>query len=392
MVSNSFNRQSAVSIKRIKVGITQGDINGIGPEVVLKALADSRMSELCTPIVYGSIKVLEYYIAKLEITDIAPVVVAAAVDAADGRINVVDVPVNGDLNAVLTPGNANAGAGTAAFDALECAVADLRAGNIDVLVTAPICKDTIQSATFHFPGHTEYLQASLANDGEQALMTMCTADGLRVALVTAHMPLADVAGNLSVELILEKLRIFNRSLQRDFCVEAPRIAVLSLNPHAGENGLLGSEERTIIAPALEEARREKILAFGPYAADGFFGSDAFCRFDGVLAMYHDQGLTPFKTLAMEQGVNFTAGLPLVRTSPDHGTGFDIAGRGVASPDSMRQAIYMAIDICRNRRFHDRARVNPLRSQVKERPERRSYGGQPRREPDAADLASEQSNQ
>ncbi|MDE7396092.1 MAG: 4-hydroxythreonine-4-phosphate dehydrogenase PdxA [Muribaculum sp.] len=377
-----------MSSKKIKVGITLGDINGIGPEVVLKALSDSRMAELCTPVIYGPVKVAEYFRKQLELPDLTIGTVTSASEAADGHVSIVDV-ADGDVLAVLASGTPTPDAGLLAFKALERAVADLKAGDVDVLVTAPICKDTIQSDTFHFPGHTEYLESVLAEDNEHALMTMCTSDGLRVALVTAHTPLNRISDQITKDAIIEKLRIFNASLKRDFCIEAPRIAVLSLNPHAGENGLLGTEESEVIVPAIEAAQQEKILAFGPYAADGFFGSDMYSRFDGVLAMYHDQGLAPFKTLAMDSGVNFTAGLGYVRTSPDHGTGYDIAGRGIASPDSMRQAIYMAIDVWRNRHFNDVSYANPLKSQMKERPERRSHG--PRREPDVTDISTDQSN-
>ena len=225
----------------------------------------------------------------------------------------------------------------------------------------PHSRHSIQSPTFTFPGHTEYLQSSLADDtmpDAKALMILCT-DYLRVALATAHMPIAEVPGALSKELIVDKLKDFDRSLRRDFGVQNPRIAVLSLNPHAGERGLLGKEEQEIIIPAIAEAQTHKILAFGPYASDGFFGSESYRAFDGVLAMYHDQGLAPFKTIAMDAGVNFTAGLPFVRTSPDHGTGYDIAGKGQASAESMRSAIYMALDIYRNRGRHDEAYRRPL---------------------------------
>lgn len=343
--------------RKIKVGITQGDINGIGYEVILKALDDPRFVELCTPVIYGSAKIAAYYRKGLDIAPVNLVQVPSADDARDGDVNIINV-VPEDTK--IEPGVASKTAGQAAFASLESAVADLRSGSIDVLVTAPINKDTIQSETFTFPGHTEYLEASIG-DGDKSLMVLCS-DDIRVALVTAHMPLAKVPSAITKEAILEKLRIFNHSLQRDFAIDCPRIAVLSLNPHAGENGLLGTEERDVIIPAIEEAGDEKILAFGPYASDGFFGSEAYEKFDGILAMYHDQGLTPFKALAMDQGVNYTAGLPYVRTSPDHGTGFDIAGKDMASAESMRSAIYMAIDIYRNRLRYDRAYRNPLRKQ------------------------------
>jgi 4-hydroxythreonine-4-phosphate dehydrogenase len=235
---------------------------------------------------------------------------------------------------------------------------EYKEGKYDVLITAPIHKQMIQSERFTFPGHTEYIEQCVG-EGAKALMILAN-ETLRVALATGHIPVTKVASSLTQELIQEKLTIFNTSLKRDFGIGAPRIAVLALNPHAGDGGVIGSEEETIITPAIKAMREEGILCFGPYPADGFMGSGAFSHFDGVLAMYHDQGLIPFKTLAMENGVNFTAGLPIIRTSPDHGTAFDIAGKNVASPDSFRQALYMAIDIYRNRKHEAEATRNPLR--------------------------------
>lgn len=347
-------------MNKIRVGITHGDTNGIGYEVILKTLEDNRLSDLCTIVVYGSAKAASFYRKAMELPQVQFNRIDSAADARDGAYNIVNV-VGEDLK--IEPGTASEAAGAAALAALEAAVADLRAGNIDVLVTAPIDKHSIQSPTFHFPGHTEYLQAALTPEGEpeaKALMILCT-EYLRVALVTAHLPIAEVPGALTKELIVDKIKDFDRSLRRDFGIQNPRIAVLSLNPHAGERGLLGKEEIDTIAPAIAEAQAEKILAFGPYAADGFFGSENYRAFDGVLAMYHDQGLAPFKTIAMDRGVNFTAGLPYVRTSPDHGTGYDIAAKGQASPESMRSAIYMALDIFRNRARHEEAYRRPLRT-------------------------------
>lgn len=344
--------------KKIRVGITHGDINGVGYEVILKALADDRILELCTPIVYGSAKIVALYSKMLGIEAPNFTQVANAFDAIPGQYNIINV-VPEDTK--VDPGVATSEAGAAAFEALECAVADLRNGGIDVLVTSPINKHSIQSDTFTFPGHTEYLEASVAENGEKSLMILCN-DDVRVALVTTHLPLSKIPTAITKDGIVEKLRIFNESLKRDFGFEYPRIAVLSLNPHSGDNGLLGNEELEVIIPAIEEAQGQKIQCYGPYAADGLFGSGQYHRFDGVLAMYHDQGLAPFKTIAMESGVNFTAGLPFVRTSPDHGTGYDIAGKGEASEVSMREAIYKAIDIYRNRRFESYIRRNPLRRQ------------------------------
>lgn len=347
--------------RKIKVGITHGDINGIGYEVILKALEDTRMTELCTPVIYGSAKIAAYYRKGADLPPVDLTIVQSATTARDGETSIINV-VPEDTK--IEPGVASKTAGEAAFIALERAVADLRNGDIDVLVTAPINKDTIQSETFRFPGHTEYLESSIG-DGDKSLMVLCS-DTLRVALVTTHVPIAKVPAAITGEAIMEKLAVFDKSLRRDFAVAKPRIAVLALNPHAGENGLLGKEETEIISPAIAEARKKDILAFGPYAADGFFGSEAYMKFDGVLAMYHDQGLAPFKTIAMDSGVNYTAGLPYVRTSPDHGTGFDIAGKGEASAESMRQAIYTAIDVFRNRAAYSNAYRNPLRKQYFEK--------------------------
>ncbi len=343
-------------MKMIKIGLTHGDTNGIGYEVILKVLEDARLADLCTIVVYGSAKAAAFYRKAMDLPQVQLNRVDSAADARDGVFNIVNV-VGEDLK--IDPGMATEAGGLAALAALEAAVADLKSGDIDVLVTAPINKKSIQSPDFHFPGHTEYLQSRLGEEGDEALMIMCAGD-VRIALATAHTPLAQVAEAITAELLEAKLEKFDASLRRDFGVPTPRIAVLSLNPHAGEEGLLGEEEDKVISPAIESVREKKIVAFGPYASDGFFGSGAYKRFDGILAMYHDQGLTPFKTLAMDSGVNFTAGLPYVRTSPDHGTGYDIAGKNEASPDSLRSAIYAAIDIFRNRRNHDEAYRNPLK--------------------------------
>lgn len=340
-----------------KIAITHGDINGVGYEVILKTFLDDRMLELCTPIIYGSARIAQFYRKGLEMPQIQMAQIADPTEARDGIVNIINV-VGEDTK--VEPGHATTVSGAAALAALERAVADIRDGAVDALVTAPINKKAMQSPEFTFPGHTEYLEAS-AGDGSHALMILFN-DRVRVALVTTHLALKDIPAAITADAITEKLRIFSQSLHSDFGIVSPRIAVLSLNPHAGEEGMLGTEETDIIIPAIKEAVEEGIVAFGPYAADGFFGSGNFARFDGVLAMYHDQGLAPFKTMAMESGVNFTAGLPIVRTSPDHGTGYDIAGQGQADESSMRQAIYAAIDIVRNRRSDLRAHRNPLRRQ------------------------------
>lgn len=342
---------------KIKVGITHGDFNGIGYEVILKMLDDNRLFELCTPIVYGSAKIAANYRKQLSLQGPAPVQIKDAADASSGQASIINVIGE---EAKVEPGHPSAEAGKAAFEALERAVADLQAGKIDVLLTAPVNKATIHSELFTFPGHTEYLEASIG-DGNKALMILFN-ETVRVALATIHLPISKVAESITKESLMEKIRLFDNSLTQDFGIVKPRIAVLGLNPHAGDGGLMGNEEKEIILPAVEESRARKIHVFGPYAADGFFGSGNFRKFDGVLAMYHDQGLAPFKTIAGGSGVNFTAGLPFVRTSPDHGTGFDIAGKGEASPDSMREALYAAIDIYRNRLNHAERTANPLRRQ------------------------------
>ncbi|MGM9854070.1 MAG: 4-hydroxythreonine-4-phosphate dehydrogenase PdxA [Muribaculaceae bacterium] len=342
----------------MKIAITAGDPNGIGYEVILKALEDPKILELFTPVIYGSAHAAQHYRRMMDLPNVQLNQISDADQAKEGFASIITVTEDSQPE----PGVSTPRAGKDAFAALEAAVADLRAGKVDALVTAPINKKNIQSETFDFPGHTEYLEASYG-DGAKALMILAT-ETLRVALVTTHLPIGQLAEAITRENIVEKLTIFARSLHRDFACDNPRIAVLALNPHAGEEGLLGTEETEVIAPAIAEAREAGIQAFGPYPADGFFGSGAYAHFDGVLAMYHDQGLAPFKTIAMDRGFNFTAGLPYVRTSPDHGTGYDIAGQGVASAQSMREAIYAAIDIVRNRAIEDKAHANPLKRQFR----------------------------
>lgn len=341
---------------KIRVGITQGDINGVGYEVIFKTFSDPAMLELCTPIIYGSPKVAAYHRKAMDLQANFSIVNSAS-EASHGKLSVVNC-ANDEVKVEFAKSAEESG--RAALDALERALTEYRAGLIDVLVTAPINKATIQSETFHFPGHTEYIEER-AGKGNKALMILMK-DDFRVALVTGHIPVKDIASTLTQELIEEKLSIFNRSLKVDFNIDCPRIAVLALNPHAGDNGLLGTEEKEIIIPAMEAASAKGIRCFGPYAADGFMGSDQLTAFDGVLAMYHDQGLAPFKALAMEEGVNFTAGLPIIRTSPDHGTAYDIAGKGIASEASFRQAVYVAIDVFRNRQIDREIHANPLRKQ------------------------------
>ena len=341
--------------KRLKLGITIGDTNGIGVEVVMKAIGVPEMMDLCIPVVYGSSKVVSYHRNACNLPGFQINHTKSALNLKDNMPNLVEC-IDQDIKIEL--GQPSKQAGLASFLSLEAAVHDLKSGLIDALVTAPISKDNIQSEQFQFTGHTEYLE-SAAGDGNKALMILCSSN-LRIALVTTHLPLAEVPAALTVEEIREKLQMLDTSLKRDFNISCPRIAVLSLNPHSGENGMLGHEERDIIIPAIQQSVDEdKVQCFGPYAADGFFGARHYRRFDGVLAMYHDQGLAPFKTITMEEGVNFTAGLPIVRTSPDHGTGYDIAGQGIADESSLRHAIYTAIDVCRHRQQYDEAHKNPL---------------------------------
>lgn len=340
----------------IRVGITIGDINGIGPEVIIKALRDNRILVDCTPIIYGATKTMSYHKKAIKDEEFLYQSCKTAEEAAPRKINIVNVwndEIKFDLGTVTETG------GKYAFLSLERATEDLAANKIDVLVTAPISKEAIIKAGFQFPGHTEYL-AHLSGVDE-ALMVM-VGPNLKVALVTSHIALKDVATNLTKEKVFSKIKALENSLKRDFGIIRPRIAVLGVNPHAGENGKMGTEESEIINPAINQAKGEDILAFGPYPADGFFGSNLLGKFDGILAMYHDQGLTAFKALAFEEGVNYTAGLPIVRTSPDHGTAFDIVGQDKASGQSMRSAIYLAMDVYRKRQFIKEIYANPLQEQ------------------------------
>lgn len=345
---------------KIRVGITHGDINGIGYEVILKAFSDPAMLELCIPIVYGSPKVAAYHRKALDLPTNFSIINSAS-EAAYNKLSILNCS-DDEVKVEFTKPSPEAG--KSALDALEKALADYKEGLIDVLVTAPINKNTIQSETFHFPGHTEYIEER-AGQGNKSLMILLKGD-FRMALVTGHIPVREIAAALTKELIMEKIEIFYNSLRKDFGIQVPRIAVFALNPHAGDGGVIGTEEQEIIIPAIAEMVDKGIQCFGPYPADGFMGSGGFAHFDGILAMYHDQGLAPFKTLAMDEGVNFTAGLPIIRTSPAHGIAYDIAGQGIASEDSFRQAIYLALDVFRSRRHEERIRVNPLRKQYYEK--------------------------
>lgn len=340
--------------KKIVLGITQGDTNGIGYEVIIKALADARLLEMCIPVLYGSSRFFGIYKKIVPETEqLATNIINSASDARSKRINIINAVPD---NLAIEAGQPTVDGAKGAIVSLDAAVKDLKAGLIDAVVTAPFNKHMVNSTDFHFPGHTEYLINEFgAKDG---LMLLCN-DRIKVGVVTNHLPISKVSAAINKELILSKLRVMNKSLIRDFGAVRPKIAVLGLNPHAGDGGTLGSEEVEQIIPAVEAAMEEGILAFGPYAPDGFFSSAMHSKFDAVLAMYHDQGLIPFKALAFDDGVNFTAGLPIVRTSPDHGTAYDIAGKGVANPGPMVSAIYRAMDVVRNRQRYDEMSKDPM---------------------------------
>ena len=323
------------------IGITLGDFNGVGPEVILKTVADNRITKICTPVIYGSNKILSKYKKLLSIEEINFTVGKSIDTIAHRKVNVINC---WEDDFEIQPGEVTPEAGRCALLSLNKATQDLIDKKIEALVTAPINKKNIQSSDFNFAGHTEYF-ASKANGKDNLMLLM--SENLRVGVVTGHIPLNQVAQQITKERVTSKINILHQSLIKDFQIQKPKIAVLGLNPHAGEDGLLGTEEQTLLAPLLEELRNKGILVFGPFPADGFFGNGTFSKYDGVLAMYHDQGLVPFKTLAFQQGVNYTAGMPFVRTSPDHGTAYDLAGKGIASENSFREALYMAIDIVKN---------------------------------------------
>ncbi|NLK80259.1 MAG: 4-hydroxythreonine-4-phosphate dehydrogenase PdxA [Bacteroidales bacterium] len=329
--------------KKIRVGITQGDTNGIGYEVLIKALADSRLNELCTPVVYGSPRLLGFY-KKISsgVENFNVHITHAASDLHYKMVNLI--PCVSD-QFMAEPGKMTEEGAQAAMQSLERAVEDLQAGRIQVLVTAPFNKQSMKKEGFAFPGHTEYLGKVFGVPAP--LMILCS-HKLRVGIVTGHIPLANVPEELTHEKIVYKIRLLHETLKNDFTIRQPKIAVLGLNPHAGDGGLLGTEEQEVIIPAIEETNREGIMAFGPYAADGFFAAAEYRKFDAVLAMYHDQGLIPFKALSFGQGVNFTAGLPVIRTSPDHGTAYRLAGEDKASAESMLHAIFLACDLFNTR--------------------------------------------
>ena len=351
-----------MSQKLIRVGITIGDINGIGLEVIIKTFTDSKLFSNSIPIIYGSSKAVSYHKKALNDEHFNFMTIASADEAKAKKINLINC-WNEDVEINL--GTQNSIGGKYALQSLEAATNDLKTNKIDVLVTAPINKDGVKSAGFEFPGHTEYL-AHLSNTDE--VLMLMVANNLRVAVATGHVPLKDVAALITPELLTSKLNLLLNSLRKDFAIQRPKVAVLGLNPHAGDRGALGEEEINIINPVVKAFHDKGELVYGSYSADGFFGSSNIKQFDGVLAMYHDQGLTGFKAISFDEGVNFTAGLPIVRTSPDHGTAYDIAGKGVASPQSFRNAYFLACDIYNRRETHKEITANPLKAQ---KPEKRS---------------------
>jgi 4-hydroxythreonine-4-phosphate dehydrogenase len=343
----------------IRIGITHGDLNGIGYEIIIKAFEDNRVLENMTPIVYGSSKVASYHRKILNYNDFNFNLVKNTASAIPKRVNIVNI-TNQEVKIEL--GNSTQVAGEMAFQALEQAVGDLKENQVDVLVTAPINKKNMHSANFKFPGHTEYLAKSFGVENHLMLMVY---GRLRIGVITGHIPIRDVSSAITTELITKKMDVLHHSLRRDFNIQKPKIAVLGLNPHAGDGGIIGEEDIEVILPAIEQAKNRGMLVYGPYPADGFFGSKNFSKFDGILAMYHDQGMIPFKAFSFDNGVNFTAGLPYVRTSPAHGTAYDIAGKNEASANSFREAIYLAMEIFENRQLFDELNANPIPNYLKE---------------------------
>lgn len=341
--------------KKIKIGITVGDINGVGLEVVLKTVVNQGILDFCTIIIYGSSKVVSYHKNIVKIKELPLNSIQDADQAIDTSVNVLNCWLD---NVRINLGQITEEGGKYAHISLEKASEDLIAGKIDALVTAPINKKAMQLADFPYPGHTEYLTSRFG--GKRSLMLMVHED-LRIGLATNHLPIKEVAANVTQETILDKLDILHHTLKMDFGIDKPKIAVLGLNPHAGDEGALGEEETTVIIPAIQAAKEKGILALGPYPADGFFGAANYKGFDAVLAMYHDQGLVAFKALAFGGGVNYTAGLPYVRTSPDHGTAYNIVGQNSASPDSFRQALYLAIDATKQRHRYLDMTSNPMQT-------------------------------
>ncbi len=336
------------------IGITCGDINGIGPEIIIKTLSDNRILEYCTPVIFASNRLINFYRKSMSDTNFSFMSIKDA-----NRINPKQVNAYNcwEEDMDITPGQLTANGGKYAIISLTIAAEALKAGKLDGLITAPIHKKNIQSDTFNFPGHTPYFKNLF--EAKDVAMFM-VAENMKVALLTEHVPLKDVAQFITPQNIISKLQVMNESLKKDFGINKPKIAVLGLNPHAGDEGLLGQEEEEIIKPAIKEAKQKNIFCFGPYSADAFFARGQHEKFDAVLALYHDQGLIPFKSLAHGEGVNYTAGLPAVRTSPDHGVAFDIAGKGIADESSFREAIFTCIQIINNRKENSEQYKNPLK--------------------------------
>lgn len=344
---------------KLKIGITHGDVNGISYEVMIKALQDHRINEHFTPVIYGLSKALSFQRKNMGANDFNYKIINNAQQAYQKKVNIINIS-NEEFK--VEHGKSTKEAGRLAFKALEYAQKDLKSGHIHALVTAPLNKANIQSEDFRFSGHTEYFTSVFG--AESALMLMVF-NNIRIGTLTGHLPLKNVAGSITEDLILKKLDILHKSLQLDFNIQKPKIALLSINPHAGDHGVIGNEDEEIVVPAIKKAKAKDYLVYGPYPADGFFGSGEFNNFDATLAMYHDQGLIPFKIFAFEGGVNFTAGLPYVRTSPAHGTAYDIAGKNISSSDAMRQALYLAADIYKNRKEYEKRNANPLPSGLME---------------------------
>lgn len=337
----------------IKVAITHGDFNGIGYEVIIKTFLNNEMLDLCTPIVYGSSKLASYHNKAIGANRLYFNIIKSPKDANSHKVNIINI-VQDEVKVEL--GTSSAVAGELSFLSLEKAIEDMKNGLVDVIVTAPINKDNIQSKDFSFPGHTEYLGEKFQVEDE--LMFLVSRD-IRVGVLTGHIPISAVSNVITKELIISKIKLMSQSLKRDFGIRKPKIAVLGLNPHSGDNGIIGREEMEVHKPAIEALNESGELVYGPFSSDGFFASGNYKAFDAVMANYHDQGLIPFKVLSFNDGVNFTAGLPIVRTSPDHGTAYEIAGKGIADPASFRSSIYLALDVFRNRKTYDEINENPL---------------------------------
>lgn len=344
-----------MSDKKIKVGITHGDINGISYEVIIKTFQDNRIFDLCTPVIYGSPKVGAYHKKALNINNFNFNTIHDAKEASQRKANIINVL---DDNIRVELGKSTALAGEAAILSLDKAVKDLQDNKIDVLVTCPVNRENTHTETLNFKGHTKYLMDKFNIHDELILMT---SELMKVGVVSGCVPINEIAKHITEENILKKLRILNKSLLEDFAIRKPKIAVLGLNPHAGNSGKIGKEEVDVIIPTIAKANEEGIFALGPFSADEFFGSDNFTKFDAILAMYHDQGIAPFKALNSDAGVNYTAGLPLVRSTPDQSAAFDIAGLDKASPNSFRKAIYLACDIYSNRKQFKELNKNPLKT-------------------------------